>query len=217
MIEQGPRFWDTCYTNGFTACATFGGALYDGSNDQNAPFPWNQPTQFIGGWDQDSFTGSEPFFITAWGMKFPNPHAELNIFYADDAWSPVAPNDLGWTGFSMAWRVDPAQFPPGDGAYSLFDFAVGGSHYEGAAWQGYWTDGLVPSLAGTRFAWRGETLDHRIVFDCIQAGPGSTKCRSDAATFSITTTVTPEPSTLLLLLTGLALVQLFRRRYARRV
>ena len=201
MSQPAPRFWDICYTNEITACVTFQGALYDGSRDPGAPFPWNEPTQFIGGWRPDLFTGSEPFRITAWGLKFPG-QAQVNWFHRDDAVVSSDPFAFGWSGFSFVNQ------------YTEWDFAVGGPHYEASAWQGYWVDRKVAPLGGTRLAWRGETEDHRLVFDCIQAGPGSSKCHEEAAfnfNIAMTTTATPEPSTLLLLVTGLALWQLARR------
>jgi hypothetical protein len=196
MIDKGPRFWDTCYTTELTACATFQGELIAGSG----------PNHFLGGWRRELFTGSEPFRITAWGMKFPTK-AELNLVVFDDAWNSGNPLDFGWTDYNFVVFTNE------------WEFAVGGDHYEGAAWEGHWI-GRVPPLAGTRFAWRGETEDHRLVFDCIQRGAGSTKCMSVPATFTtfaaldaaeLSSTTAPEPSTLLLVLTGLVLWKIARR------
>ena len=194
MKDQGPRFWDTCYTTEITACVTFE-AGFDG--------------QFHGRWREDLFTGSEPFRITAWGMQFPGK-AGLDFLVGDDAWNFGGPLDFGWTDFSFVMFTNE------------WEFAVGGPNYEGLMWQGDWTGHRAPTLAGTRFAWRGETEDHRLVFDCIQRGPGSTKCVSvspalHSTDFGLTvasdfsTTTAPEPSTLLLVLTGLALFKIARR------
>lgn len=190
MLDHGTRFWDTCYTTGLKACTTFE-AGFDG--------------QFVGRWRTDLFTGSQPFRITAWGMDFPGK-GELDLSSGDDAWNVANPLDFGWKDFNFVVFT------------SEWDFAVGGEHYESSQWLGNWTGRHAPPLAGTKFAWRGETEDHRIVFDCIQHGQGSAKCESVtpqqfASAFSRTfsTTVTPEPSTLLLVLTGLALWKVARR------
>ena len=204
MPQDPISFWNTCYAaNGISACASFQAGLVDGSTHPDAPFPWTEPNQFMGGWGNVGpllINGTDPFRITAWGLQFPTP-AELDLFYGDDAANYVNPDALGWTGFSFALQ------------YGEWDFAVGGPHYEAAAWQGYWIDGVVPSLSGTRLAWRGESEDHSRVFDCVQVEAGSPDC---IVNFSSVTTTTPEPATILLLLTGFVLVALVRR-YARRV
>ena len=188
MKDPAPKFWDTCFSTPITACVTF----EVGFNDQ-----------FSGRWRTDLFKTSEPIRITAWGLKFPGK-AELNVSFGDAAWNAGNPLDFGWNDFNFVMFTNE------------WDFAVGGEQYEGLGWQGNWV-GRVPPIGGTRFAWRGETEDHSLVFDCVQKGPGNTRCEAFTAntamrTAALSTTVAPEPSTFLLVLTGLLLW-----RYARRL
>ena len=81
--EPGLSFWNTCYNaNGIHACATFGAGFTDGSPD--APYPYSEPNQFIGAWVHPtlSFDGTQPFRITAWGLKWDTP-AVLDMYYGD--------------------------------------------------------------------------------------------------------------------------------------
>lgn len=123
----------------------------------------------------------------------------------------------GWTGsIPSSWTVGPTSrqmaHPALAGYYLMAGLAIerGPDHWwaalEGTAgdaniWR--WDGGQIPS--DFRWVWRGESEDGSIKIDCFQGPAGGSDCLSSV----------PEPSTMVLLLTGFlafAAVALARRR-----
>ena len=134
-------------------------------------------------------SGNDPsgFRITAWGFYFPYPtDLTLELTYGPSNWG-LGPTAWGGGYLLTTGAVD-------------WDDALGGPNFSGEGFAGWWEG--TTDLSELRFAWRGVLDDQSLTFDCIQSGPGDPHaCVS----------VAPEPSTWVLLLSGLFVLALFGR------
>ena len=182
---------NTCYmSGGLNACAS----LTLRRDDLGAPFP--HPNTFVA----EFFLGASnvAFRITGWGSTCHSPRTiQFTETAPEDGWSTNFP-PAGWDDPGFLLRFGLCCGPPYEESW---DLAVGGPHFDGAGFWGFWEGGSFP--ADVRFAWRGATEDQSFTFDCIEQAP---------MVVSACVSVAPEPSTWALLLTGLVVLGLLYRR-----
>ena len=150
-----------------------------------------------------------PFLPSAIGFYArPNPGLAPAAFIAPGGWGNDAP---------ARWTLNPFSRQlsfPGLGDYTLFaaSTAVRNGQRWAAVLEGQagdlhvwnWDGGLPPDFL---FVWRGESEDGTIDFDCFQNPSGGSECL---------TTATPEPTTVLLVLTGMTVLAVAVRGNNRR-
>ena len=181
------RDWQTCTTiGGLYACASL--SMWEESQVPGYPTGnyFGAGLNGLGGYPVG-------YRITAWGFYSPFPSdLVFDNYYGPSNWGS-APTE--WT----------HGFPFATGAQDV-DWALGGPQFSGEYFAGFYNGG--DDVRNLRFAWRGLT-DDGVTFDCLQAG-NSEECVSP---FSVNAaSVAPEPSTWVLLLTGLSVLALLSRR-----
>ena len=184
---------NSCYVSGgLNACASL--TLH---REDLPPFP--HPNSFVAALFLEA--SNVAFRVTGWGLYLPQPsNVQFTETIPEDGWSTNFP-PAGWDDPGFLLRLGLCCGPPYEESW---DFAVGGPHFFGAGFWGFWEGGSFP--ADVRFAWRGVTEDQSFTFDCIEQAPGSSECVS----------VAPEPSTWALLLTGFVVLTLAScRRFKR--
>ena len=186
---------NTCYVSGsLNACASL--TLHRADDDPVI----QHPNSFVAGVDPGA--SNVAFRITGWGFYLPQPlNVQFTMTVPEDAWGDNFP-PTGWDDPGFLLRLGLCCGPPYGESW---DFAIGGPHWFAAGFRGFWEGGPFP--ADVQFAWRGVTEDQSFTFDCIQSAPGRNDCVS----------VAPEPSTWLLLLSGLVALTLVYRRHRVRI
>jgi hypothetical protein len=181
---------DVFHIRDWETCTVIGGlnACASLSMWEELPVPGYPDGQYVSA----GLDAQPGYRIMAWGFFSPLPSdLSFNNYYGPSNWWSAPPE---WTGFRFATGTDDP------------DYAFGGPQFGGEVFAGWFTgDDDVRDL---RFAWRGLS-DDGVQFDCLQAGD-SRECISPFAVEAVT--VTPEPSTWVLLLSGLGLLALVGRR-----
>jgi len=150
-----------------------------------------------------------PFLPSAIGFYAkPDPGFASAAFTAPGGWGNAAPARWTLNAFSREISF------PGLGEYTLFAASTAvrdelrwaavleGQAGDLHAWN--WAGGLPSNFL---FVWRGESEDGTIDFDCFQDPAGGSECL---------TTATPEPTTVMLVLTGMTFLVVVAHRHTRR-
>jgi hypothetical protein len=195
-------FWEqrTCHTRGSRRICSSLSLRF--SEDWNGP---GTGLFLIGALTGPGISGPNPILASAVGV-LANPGIDF------DPDNPSGP--AGWGGGPPArWTVPSSKRIAFSalGAYSLVagSGANNGIDHWPAVLEGQVGEEIVWTWEGPRvkdflFVWRGESEDGSVDFDCWQDPRGGEECLS---------TMTPEPSTAVLLLTGLAGLAIILRRH----
>jgi hypothetical protein len=182
-------FWSTCYSP--TRCVSLSIFRSNAQSDDRHAFAamLSSPDAFP--------VGESEFRVTGWGLFHPGAvDLGLLIDRSEDGWSGTP---AGWEDFTFAIGTP------------FWEAALGGESWGEEGFLGHWKG--APAFRSMRFAWRGVTQDQSVTFDCIQSGVGKSTCAIVAQAPSSlrlmdSGLVAPEPSTVILLGTGLLVLVL---------